>query len=344
MMLSRRHLLAGAVLSPLAANAETKSQLGAAPTGFSLRMAAARKSGKPLNMLEYCNSLGLSGAETSLTSTDRTSILTFRTLVETYNMRLVLNTPLPKTPNDVSKFDAAVKACSDCGAVAIHAALTARRYEQFDNFAAFQASFQQNQKSVELAEPILRKYRMKLAIENHKGWRAAEQAAWLRRVSSEWVGVCFDFGNNISLCETPEQTLNLLAAFTFFCHIKDMGVESYKDGFLLSEVPFGEGVLDLKGMVQTLRQRDPNMLFCLEMITREPLQIPVFTDKYWVTFQDSASPLPGRDLARVLELVRDHPPKNPLPRIAGLSAEEQVKLEETNNLKCIAYAREHLDL
>jgi hypothetical protein len=86
------------------------------------------------------------------------------------------------------------------------------------------------------------------------------------------------------------------------------------------------------------------MLFCLETITREPLKIPVFTDKYWVTFEDSVSPLPGHDLARVLELVRDNPPKKPLPRINGLSTTEQVKLEEDNNRKCIAYGREHLNL
>ena len=46
-------------------------------------------------------------------------------------------------------------------------------------------------------------------------------------------------------------------------------------------------------MVATLRQKDPNMAFDLEMITRDPLKIPVFTDKYWVTFDDSYSPLAG---------------------------------------------------
>ena len=300
MMLTRRHVLTAALLSPFAAKAETKSKLGAAPTGFSLRASAARKAGQPFSMLEYCHSLGLSGAETSLSA-----------LKDTYNLRLVLNTPLPKTSADLESFDAAVKACKAAGAMALHAAMTARRYEQFDSFAAFQANFQQCQKSVELAEPILRKNRMKLAIENHKGWRAAEQAAWMKRVSSEWVGVCFDFGNNLSLCETPSETLNLLAPYTIFCHIKDMGLEMYKDGFLLSEVPLGEGVLDLKSMVETLRARDANMLFCLEIITREPLQIPVFTGKYWATFEDSSSPLPARDLARVLELVRNNPPKTP---------------------------------
>jgi sugar phosphate isomerase/epimerase len=332
-MIDRRHFLAASLVAPFARSAPAPMKLGAAPTGFNMRIAAAREAGKTFDMLAYCHELGLGGAETSAAG-----------LGETYGMRVVLNTPLPRDASDVARFDTSVKACKQAGAIAIHAAMTARRYEQFDTLAAFQANFQQCRRSVELAEPVLRKHRIKLAIENHKGWRAAEQAAWIRAISSEWVGVCFDFGNNISLCETPEQTLDLLATYTVFCHIKDMAVESYADGFLLSEVPLGDGLLDLKAMVNKLRERDPGMLFCLEMIARDPLQIPVFTNKYWATFDDPSSPLPGRDLARVLELVRNNKPRQPLPRIAGLNTAERVKLEEANNLKSIAYAREHLGL
>src|ERR1043166_6355268 len=162
---------------------------------------------------------------------------------------------------------------------------------------------------------MLRKHRLRLGIENHKGWRSAEQAAWLKRVSSEWVGVHFHFGNNVALCEEPAETLRNLLPYAVACHIKDMAVEPYEDGFLLSEVPLGEGMLDLKTMVRTLRQKNASIPFDLEMITRDPLKIPVFTRKYWATFDDSYSPLPGRDLARVLEIVHKNKPKSPLPRL-----------------------------
>ncbi len=139
-------------------------------------------------------------------------------------------------------------------------------------------------------------------------------------------------------------TARALVPYTCFAHIKDMAVEEYEDGFLLSEVPMGEGILDLKQMVQMLRAVDPKMIIDLEMITRDPLKIPVFMTKYWATFDDAYSPLPGRDLAKVLALVKKNRPKSPLPRTSGLSREEQVKLEDEYNLKCIAYARRHLDL
>jgi hypothetical protein len=78
------------------------------------------------------------------------------------------------------------------------------------------------------------------------------------------------------------------------------------------------------------------------MITRDPLKIPVYTTKYWATFDDAYSPLPGRDLAKVLLLVRKNRPKKPLPRITGLSPEAQLQAEDENNRKCIEYARQNL--
>jgi sugar phosphate isomerase/epimerase len=237
-----------------------------------------------------------------------------------------------------------VKAAKDTGVVGLHTAMTARRYEQFDAFDAFKKDFERCQATILLAEPVLRRHQVRLGIENHKGWRSAEQAAWLKRVSSEWVGVHFDFGNNVSLCEDPSQTLANLLPYIFACHIKDMAVEPYEDGFLLSEVPLGEGFLDLKGMVAALQKKDPKTPFDLEMITRDPLKIPVFTSKYWVTFDDSYSPLPGRDLARVLDIVRKNKPKSPLPRTTGMSAEAQMKLEDENVGKSIAWARQNLSL
>jgi 3-oxoisoapionate decarboxylase len=70
----------------------------------------------------------------------------------------------------------------------------------------------------------------------------------------------------------------------------------------------------------------------------------VFTTKYWATFDDVYSPLPARDLAKVLALVKKNRPKTSLPRTSGLSREQQVKLEDEYNLKCIAYAHQNLDL
>ena len=297
------------------------------------------------DFLGYFHSLGFGVAEGARpASNDPADIQAFRARVEQYNMRVILDVGYPRDENGVEAFEANVKMAKEAGAISLHAAMTQRRYEEFNDFPTFKASFERNQKSIALAEPILRKYKIRLGLENHKGWRSAEQAAWLKRLGSEWVGVHFDFGNNVSLCEDPKETLKNLLPYTFACHIKDMAVQPYEDGFLLSEVPLGEGFLDIKGMVATLQQKDPNMAFDLEMIVREPLKIPVFTDKYWVTFDDAYSPLPGRDLAHTLELVQKNKPKDPVPHTAGITPEGFLKLEDECVARSIDWARKNLNL
>jgi len=319
-------------------------RMGASPAAFMGAFMGARATNKPFDMIEHCHNLELGGIQWNPPSTDSKEIKTFRQRLENYNMHLVTDPNLPKQKSDVAAFETQVKAHREAGASVFHAALTGRRYEDFDSLEPFKKMFEGIKRSVELAEPVLRKYRIKLGIENHKGYRSAEQAEWLKRLGSEWVGVCLDFGNNISLCEDPIETARTLAPYTCYAHIKDMAVEEYEDGFLLSEVPFGEGIVDLKRIVQMLREKDPNMIFNLEMITRDPLKIPVFTEKYWATFDDDYSPLPGRDMAATLKLVRMNPPRFPTPRTSGMTPEEQMKYEDGINRKCIAYAREYLDL
>ena len=351
-MISRREVLAlaGPASGWLASNSRARAaqpdlrRMGGAPTAFFLHMRASRGGGPPFDLIEHCHSLGLAGVETNPPSTDPEAIKKFRERIEAHNMYVICDPRLPREKSDLDAFEAQVKAYKEAGACAFHAALTGRRYEDFTSFEPWKKMFEGIQASVALAEPVLRKHKMRLGLENHKGYRAVEQAAWLKRLGSEYVGVCFDFGNNIALCEDPMDTLRTLLPYAFFSHIKDMAVEDYEDGFLLSEVDMGEGFMDLKQMVQILRQKDSNYIFLLEMITRDPLKVPVFTTKYWATFDDSISPLPGRDLAKTMMLVRKNRPKKPLPRIAGLSPEGQLQSENEHNLKCIEYARQNLDM
>ena len=344
--MTRREMLASssstlAYLSVAGLQAQTPmlKNMGGEPPGFAFRSRAGG-----FDILEHCRGLGLGAVRMNLPSTDPAAVRELRKKVDSYGMRLIISLPTPKEAGALAQYEAGVRAASELGAVTTHASFTARRYEEFDSFEAFKASFERHQKSVELAEPVLRKYKMKLAIENHKGWRAAEHAAWIKRVGSEYVGACYDFGNNIALCEDPAETLKLLAPVTIYASFKDMAVAPYDEGFLLSEMALGEGMLDITGMVKVLQQKDPNMIFALEMITREPLKIPVFTKKYWATFDDTYSPLPGRDLARVLEIVRTTPPKTALTRTAGLSPAEGLKLEDDMINRSIVYARKNLTL
>jgi sugar phosphate isomerase/epimerase len=294
------------------------------------------------DILEHCHTLGLGAVRLTVPEGGPDAVRAVRRKLDAYGMRSIVSVPPPRSDAEVPAYETRIAAAREMGAVTTHASFTQRRYEEFETFDAFKASFEAHKKSVERAEPILRRHKVRLAIENHKGWRAAEHAAWVRQVGSEYVGVCYDFGNNIALCEDPADTYRLLAPLTIYVSFKDMAVAPYEDGFLLSETALGEGILDIPGMVKGLQQRDPDMIFALEMITREPLRVPVFTRKYWATFDDHYSPLPGRDLARILEIVRAS--KKPLTTTAGLSPQQALELEDTLIDRSIAYARKHLAL
>ena len=349
--MTRREILAMAGAGPAWLSATSsllgaqqgKTRLGATPAAFSAR-AQGGGGAKPFDIVEHCHQISLGGVQTSLLAIDIDTARALRKRVEGYGMQLVLAVPqLPGEESQLYRFDNALKGCTAAGAYCLHAAMTSRRWEQFDSIEAFRRGFERSKSTIALAEPMLQKNKIKLAVET-PGWRAAEVAEWLKDLDSEWVGVCFDFGNHLALSEDPMDAARTLAPYAIMGHIKDVAVDGYEDGFLLSEVPLGEGILNLKEMVRILREKDSRMPFYLDTAMGDPLKIPVLTDKYWVSFADSSSPVPGQDRAKILSLVRDNPPKKPLPRVTGLSPAAASKFEDDNNLKSIEYARQVLSI
>ncbi len=248
---------------------------------------------------------------------------------------------LPRDEADVARFEAEVKTAERAGAGVVRTVmLSGRRYETFASLDAFRRFAESSAHSLKLAAGVVARHDVLLAVENHKDWRADELLDILKRVGNDRVGVCLDTGNSVALLEDPMDVIEALAPRAFTTHFKDMGLEEYPEGFLLAEVPFGMGVLDLPRAVRILRAARPEIRFNVEMITRDPLRVPCLAVRYWTTFPD----LPGRHLARALRLVRRHPPSRPLPRISPLPREEQLKAEDDNVRSCLAFARDRLEL
>jgi sugar phosphate isomerase/epimerase len=248
---------------------------------------------------------------------------------------------LPRDQSDMGRFEAEISTAKRAGADIVRAVtLSGRRYETFATAAAFRRFAESSFHALSLAAPVVARHDVRLAVENHKDWRADELLSLLKRVGNDHVGVCVDTGNSIALLEDPMEVVDALAPQAFTTHLKDMGLEEYRHGFLLAEVCLGTGFLDLPRIIRTLRAARADIRFNLEMITRDPLKVPCLSPGYWATFPD----LPGRHLARTLSLVRDHPPSRPLPRINPLPPAEQLRAEDENIRRCLAFARQHLAL
>ena len=93
-------------------------------------------------------------------------------------------------------------------------------------------------------------------------------------------------------------------------------------------------------MVEICQQHNPNVTFSLEMITRDPLEIPCLKQEYWSTFEDTS----GKELARTLRMVKQNKFKEELPRTSQLSMEDKLALEENNIVSCLTYSKNELQL
>lgn len=325
----------------------TKGELGLVIHSFPVHVAATRKSLKaeafddPLRFVKYCRSLGVRNAQVAIGTRDASYVKQLRDELEAGSMHLEGTIMLPRDQADVDRFAAEVETAKRAGVTILRTVtLSGRRYETFGELAAFRRFAEQAHHSLTLARPVAGRHGVRLAVENHKDWRADELLALLRRAGGDPLGICLDLGNSIALLEDPMDVLEALAPLAITTHFKDMAVEEHPKGFYLAEVPLGAGFLDLPRAVRRLRAVSPEIRFNLEMITRDPLDVPCLSARYWATFPE----LPGAVLARSLALVRDHPPGHPLPRISPLDTAARLRTEDENVQTSLSFAREHLSL
>jgi len=344
--------LAGAVSSSLlSANARedvatVKSQLGLVLYCARFRRDALRSRDQqfdlysPDNFLEYCRSVGAGGLQCALGILDAAAVRRLRTYAEKHALYIEAIVKLPKDETDVVRFDREMKSAADVGARAARTTIIpGRRYEYFKSIEMFDEFDVRGRRMLERGTPVAEKYRLPIAVENHKDHLDDQRVKLFEHISSEFVGACVDTGNSFALLEDPIETVEKFAPWAHSVHLKDQALLAYFDGFLLGDIPLGQGGLDLMRMVQILKKARPSIRFTLELITRDPLKVPCLADSYWTTF-------PGRRataLASTLRYVRDHSARS-LQYVSRMSPEEQLVREDTNVRQSLDYARDELGI
>ena len=200
-------------------------------------------------LLDLCVTFGARGAQldwSQIESHEPAALAAFKARVERDRLGLELSgpascleTPEALTPRWSRPHGARRHARS-------HRAAVRRRYETFktrdewNGVAAKWVAHAAQHKARHRGAPVV------VGIENHKDSHAAELAELLRSSTARRSACCVDFGNNLSLLEEPMETFETLAPFAVTTHLKDMAVKPTADGFELSEVPLGEGILPLQ--------------------------------------------------------------------------------------------------
>jgi 3-oxoisoapionate decarboxylase len=313
--------------------------MGLATTCF---LSTRRFDNDTAGFLEFAARIGAGGIQAPLGGGNPANPGALRRRAEELGMYVEGMAALPRTADAAGRFEASLEAAGQAGALCLRVACGGRRYEDFKRIEDYRRFVSGSLEAIQRAVPLAERYGVTLAVENHKDFTSGELEAVLKRYSSERLRVCLDTGNNMALLEEPGEVVERLAPWAVSTHIKDMAVAECEDGFLLSEVPFGDGVIDLARAMAAVRQRArAGTRFTLEMITRDPLRIPCLSAGYWATFPDR----PAAALARaMLDVRRRWGSPRPLPRMAGLAAEQRVALEEQNVVVCLKYAQDRLGL
>ena len=146
---------------------------------------------------------------------------------------------------------------------------------------------------------------IKLAIENHGDFLAAELKRLIEEAGPEAVGCCLDTGNPVAVLEDPLETLEVLAPYVATTHVRDSVVWEHPRGAAFQWVALGDGTIDFKEWTARFAELCPGVPLQLEIITGRPPQVlPFLEPQFWKT-------LPGRtgaELARFLKLVRNGRP------------------------------------
>lgn len=333
-MKRREFLIAAASAAvPVRAHSETesakRSPLGIAWTSFM----GARRVNDPLELARLAVSFGAAGIQCPMPDLGDSAVRQLRATLERDGLYFESASSVPFKDSDSALFENQLFAAKSAGARCVRlACLSGRRYENFHSIAEWREFVARCKGGIRRMVALAERARMPVAMENHKDWTGEELAALMKEYSSEYLGVCLDFGNNLSLLDDPYEVVEALAPYTISTHMKDSRVSMGPKGLLLGDVVLGDGVLDIARILELLRKGGRSPKLSLEMITRDALEVPVLSPGYWATFPER----PGMRLARVVELGARRPVEP--AALDSLSKEDRALLEERNIRRCLEWA------
>jgi sugar phosphate isomerase/epimerase len=350
MRITRREFVSAAAavaLHPPVGRAQARGTLGIATTSIGIRRSQLRKRGggkEPVMdaeaFLDLCQEFGTDGAQLDwgmLTSADAAYRRRIRERLDQRGafVELIVGS---RALEDLDLLEQIGLASEALGVTRLRVAcLSGRRYEDYRDKPSWDAFAARWRTALPRTEPVLRRHKLYLGVENHKDWLTDELVEILRGIGSPYVGACVDFGNNLAFLEDAMETVEKLAPYAVSTHVKDHQMATTAVGYDLGDVALGEGVLPLERMVAVLRKHRPDIHLVLEVMTRDALSIPYREDRYWATRA-------GRDARAVARFEKTYlkPPPATLARISTLGDEAALAAENENLRRSVAYARKRL--
>ncbi|TDL91537.1 sugar phosphate isomerase/epimerase [Vibrio vulnificus] len=113
--------------------------------------------------------------------------------------------------------------------------------------------------------PLLEKYRIKLAVENHEEELTDEVIQIINEVNSPWVSAHCDVGNGMMAWEDPVEAVRKLAPYAFTTHFKDHIIIHDGEDYRVCGVPVGTGNIDTEECFKILVEKSTLTRINVEM-------------------------------------------------------------------------------
>ncbi len=121
------------------------------------------------------------------------------------------------------------------------------------------------------ALPLMEKYNMKIAIENHCD-AFADEVIWLRnKLDHPLVGLCCDTINALVMMEGVEESVRKMAPYTYCVHFCDNKIVVDPDGTHSLGVAIGQGDVDCVKILEILKKEAPPELDTINLEVELPL-------------------------------------------------------------------------
>ncbi|MED3790335.1 sugar phosphate isomerase/epimerase [Peribacillus frigoritolerans] len=113
--------------------------------------------------------------------------------------------------------------------------------------------------------PLLERYRIKLAVENHEEELTDEVIQIINEVNSPWVSAHCDVGNGMMAWEDPVEAVRKLAPYAFTTHFKDHIIIHDGEDYRVCGVPVGTGNIDTEECFKILVEKSTLTRINVEM-------------------------------------------------------------------------------
>ncbi len=188
---------------------------------------------------------------------------------------------------------------------------------------------------------------IKIAVETHGDLQASEMKNLVEAAGKDFVGVCLDSGNPVSVIEDPFVTLETLGPYVLTSHMRDSVVFDHPKGAAWQWVALGDGVVDFGRFVARFHQLAPEAAVNLEIITGRPVSVHAyFEPDFWKAYPNTKA----AEFARFVEMAKHGRPFMGSMIIGGEAGEpaayaEALKQQQKFDLeRSLEYAKKTLGL